>query len=95
MKKHFTKIILITLLFVSNQHTAQSLFSKKKKPIKEVPKKDKEGIKPYEKVITKDAKSESGLFQIHKIKNKYFYQRRNKRKYWFLKIIIIVALIII
>ena len=74
MKKHFTKIILITLLFVSNQHTAQSLFSKKKKPNKEVSKKDKEGIKPYEKVITKDAKSDSGLFTIHKIKNKYFYE---------------------
>ena len=51
MKKHFTKIILIALLFVSNQHAAQSLFSKKKKPNKEASKKDKEGIKPYEKAL--------------------------------------------
>jgi len=74
MKKYFAKIILIALLFVSNQHAAQSLFSKKKKPNKEASKKDKEEIKPYEKVITKDAKSDPGLFTIHKIKNKYFYE---------------------
>ena len=29
---------------------------------------------PYEKVITKDAKSKDGVFKVHKIKDKYFYE---------------------
>ncbi len=29
---------------------------------------------PYEKVITKDAKSKDGVFKVHRIKDKYFYE---------------------
>ena len=29
---------------------------------------------PYEKVITKDAKSKDGVFKVHKVKDKYFYE---------------------
>ncbi|HYL39278.1 MAG TPA: DUF5117 domain-containing protein, partial [Bryobacteraceae bacterium] len=29
---------------------------------------------PYEKVITKDAKSKKGIFTVHQIKDKYFYE---------------------
>lgn len=29
---------------------------------------------PYEKVITKDAKSKPGIFTVHKVKEKYFYE---------------------
>jgi hypothetical protein len=29
---------------------------------------------PYDKVITKDAKSKDGLFKVHKVKDKYFYE---------------------
>ena len=29
---------------------------------------------PYEKVITKDAKSKSGVFTVHEIKDKYYYE---------------------
>ncbi len=31
-------------------------------------------IKPYDKVITKDAKSDSGIFTVHKIKTKVYYE---------------------
>ncbi len=31
-------------------------------------------IKPYDRVITKDAKSDKGLFTVHQIKEKYFYE---------------------
>src|SRR5712692_11014829 len=31
-------------------------------------------IKPYDKVITKDAKSQSGVFKIHQIKDKIYYE---------------------
>jgi len=30
--------------------------------------------KPYDKVITKEAKSDSGLFTVHKVDEKYFYE---------------------
>lgn len=29
---------------------------------------------PYDKVITKDAKSKDGVFKVHKVKDKYFYE---------------------
>ncbi len=31
-------------------------------------------VKPYDKVITKDAKSDSGVFTVHKLKGKVFYE---------------------
>ena len=31
-------------------------------------------IKPYERVITKDAKSDEGIFTVHRIKEKVFYE---------------------
>lgn len=34
----------------------------------------KNDIKPYAKVITKDAKTDQGLFTVHKIDEKYFYE---------------------
>ncbi len=38
-------------------------------------KKDKKGaIKPYGKVITKEAKTDEGLFTVHKLDGKYFYE---------------------
>ncbi|MBO3098004.1 zinc-dependent metalloprotease [Gelidibacter pelagius] len=37
-------------------------------------KKKDEAIKPYDKVITKDAITDDGLFKIHKIKDKYFFE---------------------
>ena len=35
---------------------------------------DKNGIKPYDQVITKNAKTDKGLFTIHKINSDYFYE---------------------
>ena len=29
---------------------------------------------PYEKVITKDAKSKKGVFAVHQVKDKYYYE---------------------
>ncbi len=34
----------------------------------------KDDIKPYDKVITKEAKSDEGLFKVHQIDNSYFYE---------------------
>lgn len=34
----------------------------------------KDDIQPYEKVITKEAKTDDGLFKVHKIDDSYFYE---------------------
>lgn len=34
----------------------------------------KKGPKPYDKVITKEAKTQEGLFKVHEIDGKYFYE---------------------
>jgi hypothetical protein len=34
----------------------------------------KDGVKPYAKVITKDAKTDKGLFDVHKIKEDYYFE---------------------
>ncbi|WP_296312232.1 zinc-dependent metalloprotease [Winogradskyella sp. UBA3174] len=42
------------------------------KPPKKKP--GKNDIQPYNKVITKDAKTDEGLFSVHKVEEKYFYE---------------------
>ena len=76
----FLKIILAGLLLCSFQVEAQKMkLLKKKKKItpteKPTPKKeDKNGIKPYDKVITEKAISDSGLFDIHQVDANYYYE---------------------
>ena len=66
MKKLFYLPILFTLLF-SFEINAQKKDSteKDKKPKKE---------KTYEDIITKDAVTDDGLFKVHKVKDKYYYE---------------------
>lgn len=37
-------------------------------------KKDKNAVKPYSKVITKDAKTDDGIFSVHKLKDDYYFE---------------------
>ncbi len=75
MKKTILRIATVCMILL-----AVSCSSKKKAASakaaaassKKKPKKD--GIKPYDKVITKDALSDEGLFAVHKIDEKYFYE---------------------
>ena len=48
----------------------------KPKPSAEKAKGDdsKEGVKAYSKIITKEAKSDPGLFTVHQVKSDYFYE---------------------
>jgi len=66
MKKLFYLPVLFTLLF-SFAINAQKKDSteKDKKPKKE---------KTYEDIITKDAVTDDGLFKVHKVKDKYYYE---------------------
>ncbi len=77
MRHSTIKILLLALtLIVTSCNTAKKAAAAKKtaavKKDKSKPKKG--GIKPYDKVITKDAKSDKGLFTVHKIEDNYFYE---------------------
>ena len=69
--KNFTLCSVALLLLTSVPAQAQ-LFRKKKKAPTEKPaeKKDKE----YSKFITKDAVTDKGLFDYHKVKDKYYFE---------------------
>ncbi|WP_345167586.1 zinc-dependent metalloprotease [Algibacter aquimarinus] len=78
MKKVLLLAFTLLLCFSTNDSEAQSKRKKKKEAAQEAPKvvpKKKEGkIKPYNKVITKDAISDDGLFITHKVGEKYFFE---------------------
>ncbi|WP_412987887.1 zinc-dependent metalloprotease [Pontimicrobium sp. IMCC45349] len=52
--------------------------AKKAAAAKAKPKPKKGDIQPYSKVITKDAVSDEGLFTVHKIDDKFFYEIPNE-----------------
>ncbi|OEK02740.1 zinc-dependent metalloprotease [Roseivirga sp. 4D4] len=47
------------------------------KPAPKKPAPKKGGIQPFDKVITKEAKTDEGLFNVHKIDKKYFFEIPN------------------
>ncbi|PBJ06783.1 zinc-dependent metalloprotease [Flavobacterium sp. ACN6] len=80
MKKFFILSLLASFTLFPSKQFAQS---KKKKDQKEVPaplpeKKPETSIKDYNKVITKDAVSDDGLFTVHKVDKKYYFEIPNK-----------------
>jgi len=65
MKKLFYLQILFTLVFsLGTNAQKKDSTEKEKKPKKE---------KTYEDIITKDAITDNGLFDIHKVKEKYYF----------------------
>ncbi len=67
----------ILLISVTSCSTAKKASANKKgttASAKPKPKPKKGGIQPYDKVITKDAKSDEGLFTVHELDDKYFYE---------------------
>ena len=80
MKNSILKITLLALtLIVSSCKTAKKAkeaeTAKKTLAAKNAKPKPKKGdIQPYNKVITKDAKSDEGLFTVHKLDGKFFYE---------------------
>ena len=66
MKKLFYLPILFTLVFsLGTNAQKKDSTEKEKKPKKE---------KTYEEIITKDAITDVGLFKVHKVKDKYYYE---------------------
>ena len=76
MHKHFLYLLLILTLTLSGCSAFQNKKGKtsNKAVTAKKPGKDKNAIKPYSQVITKKAKSDKGLFTVHNIEDKYFYE---------------------
>ncbi len=74
--KLICKGLFLLIMVGSFQTTEAQLFKKKKKKgTSTVAQKPKKGaIQPYEKVITKDAETDEGLFTLHKVDDKHFYE---------------------
>ena len=78
--KHSIKVLLLALtLIVSSCNTskkaAEAEAAKKAADAKKAKPTPKKGdIQPYSKVVTKDAKTDEGLFKGHKIDDKYLYE---------------------
>jgi len=73
------KILLFCLaisLFSTNFTVAQKKNKSKKEKTEQntSPVKDKDAIKEYNQVVTKDAISDEGLFTVHKVKKTYLYE---------------------
>ncbi|RZS92169.1 zinc-dependent metalloprotease [Aquimarina brevivitae] len=75
-KKYLLLLATALIVFVScsslQNKKGKSLAKNGKSP--EKTEKDKNGIKPYDKVITEKAKTDKGLFDIHNLDDKYFYE---------------------
>lgn len=78
MKVNLILRVLIVLVAISFSTDALAQRKKKKKKgemEQAAPPPSKKGdIKPYSKVITKDAETDEGLFSVHKVDKEYFYE---------------------
>ncbi|MFV8225018.1 zinc-dependent metalloprotease [Christiangramia aquimixticola] len=75
IKNQSLKLLLIALsMSVSSCAVFQKQDKKETKSATAADSKKDNGIKPYAKVITKDAKTDKGLFTVHQVDNKYFYE---------------------
>ncbi|MFD1061804.1 zinc-dependent metalloprotease [Winogradskyella litorisediminis] len=82
-KKPLTVIACLCALLIFNLSDAQSRRKKNKKEDKTEktatpPSKKKGKIKDYDKVITKDAVTDNGLFKVHLVGEKYFFEIPNE-----------------
>ncbi|KUJ62228.1 zinc-dependent metalloprotease [Flavobacteriaceae bacterium CRH] len=81
MNKFFIFIMMAVFMLFSTNQFAQSNKKKSKNGEPEVAppeKKSESTIKDYSKVITKDAVSDQGLFTVHKVDKKYYFEIPNK-----------------
>lgn len=76
MTRLLTILLVLSIVVSAEAQKKKKKDSKNDAPVekKEEKPKDKNGIKPYDKVITKEAKSDEGLFTVHKVGTKYFYE---------------------
>ncbi|WP_114491610.1 zinc-dependent metalloprotease [Candidatus Ulvibacter alkanivorans] len=76
MKKQFLYSLFVCFLALSlaGCSTAKKAKGNQAADAAKQSKDKKNGIKPYDKVITKDAITDEGLFDVHKVEDDYFYE---------------------
>lgn len=77
IKKLLPKLLLVFFVMGCYSTTEAQIFKKKGKKAEQTdskPKPKKGAIKPYEKVITKEAVTDKGLFDVHTVDDKHFYE---------------------
>ncbi|NQZ42871.1 MAG: zinc-dependent metalloprotease [Flavobacteriaceae bacterium] len=77
MKSKLLSSMILALLMMAPFHrTEAQIFKKKKKKTEQKPEpKPKKGdIQPYDKVITKEATTDTGLFSVHQVDQKHYYE---------------------
>ena len=73
-RKLLLKLFLVAFL-LGYQNTEAQLFKKKKKDTEKEANKPKEDkILPFDKVITKEAITDQGLFTVHEVEEKFYYE---------------------
>ncbi|NKI25995.1 zinc-dependent metalloprotease [Arenibacter sp. 6A1] len=74
-KKLLPKMLFTFLLLGCITTTEAQIFKKKKQKTDQSDTKAKKGeLEPYAKVITKEAKTDKGLFDVHTVGDKYYYE---------------------
>ncbi|WP_439129137.1 zinc-dependent metalloprotease [Polaribacter sp.] len=78
-KKVLIKLLLVAFVFGFSTETSAQFWKKKKKEApktaaKPKPKPKKGGIQPYSKVVTKEHKTDDGLFKVHTKDDKYLFE---------------------
>ncbi|MEP2236802.1 MAG: zinc-dependent metalloprotease [Maribacter sp.] len=73
-RKLLLKLLLLLCVFGYQNADAQIFKKKKKNTEQEAKKPSKDKIQPYNKVITKDAVSDAGLFTTHIVDQKHFFE---------------------
>ncbi len=75
MKRKLLLRTLFILCLLGYQATEAQIFKKKNKNTeKSDDKSSKDKIQPYDKVITKEAKTDSGLFTVHEVADKHYFE---------------------
>ncbi|MFD2530216.1 MULTISPECIES: zinc-dependent metalloprotease [Polaribacter] len=78
-KKILTRLLLVAFVFGFSTESSAQFWKKKKKEApktaaKPKPKPKKGGIQPYSKVVTKEHKTDEGLFKVHQKDNSYLFE---------------------
>jgi hypothetical protein len=76
-KKIFIRLLLVVFVFGFSAESSAQFWKKKKKEAPKTaakPKAKKDAIKPYDEVVTKDHKTDKGLFKVHTKDDAYLFE---------------------
>ena len=77
MKRNILWLLIFTVTFTTSGYAFQAKKKRKGKKTavqKKAPGQKKDTVMPYTKVITKQAKTDKGLFDVHFVNDKYYYE---------------------